>query len=270
MERFRGKILPFILRLLRRSKGTFIFILGMVVVGIVWHFLALHIDRTIILPNFAETMRVFISLWTDEVVMTGLLITLERIFRGFGIAVLIGLPLGLLMGYSKTIRDALSPLMNSVRQVPVMAWIPLGVIWFGIMGGVTTFIITISSIFPLMLNTIAGVQNIDQNYINAAKSMGASQFKIFTTIILPGALPNFLVGCRLGLGLAWFSVICAEFIATREGFGFLIVNAQHGFQIYMLYSLIIMSGVVGFLLDRILQVIERLVTPWRYKNAAID
>jgi len=240
----------------------------MVVLSIVWHFAAIAIDRSIVLPNFADTMRAFFASWTDERIMTGLFITLGRVLRGFGISVAIGLPLSLLMGYSRTLRDFLSPMMNSIRQVPIMAWIPLAVIWFGIGDGPTLYIIVISSISPLMLNTIAGVMNIDPNYINAAKSMGASTPKIFLTIVLPGALPNFLVGCRLGVGLAWMSVICAEFIATAEGIGFLLVEAQHRFQMPRLYALIIMTAVVGYFMDRVLLLLEKSLTSWRFKNAA--
>ena len=251
------------------SWGTFYFILGMAAIGIIWHFVAIAIDQSITLPRFGDTMQTFWSLWTDQRTMTGLGISLMRILRGFGISVAIGLPLGLLMGYSKIIRDALSPLIHSIRQVPIMAWIPIAISWFGIAGGgPTIFIIVIATVFPITLNTIAGISNIDPNFINAAKSMGASTPKIFLTIILPGSLPNFLVGCRLGLGLAWFSVICAEFIATSEGFGFQITEAMQMVQPPRLFALILMSGVVGYFMDRILAAIERLLTSWRFKNAA--
>jgi len=238
-----------------------------VVACVAWHFAAIAINRTIILPSFADTMRSFFGSWTDLRIMTNLAITLRRVLQGFANSVIIGLPISLLMGYSQTLRQALSPLINSIRQVPIMAWVPLSIIWFGLGDGPTIFLITVASIFPLMLNTTAGVMNIDPNYINAAKSMGASTPKIFLTIILPGALPNFLVGSRLALGLAWMSVICAEFIATSEGFGFLMVEAQTRFQTANLYALMIMAAVVGYCIDRLLLLVERSLTSWRFKNA---
>jgi len=255
----------------KSSLGPLYFIIILTILFTVWHFAALAINRDIVLPNFEATMRQFFRnwmFWEDGRVMSGLLVTLNRVVRGFGIAIALGLPLGIIMGYSRVIRDVLSPFMNSIRQVPVMAWIPLALVWFGMGDGPSLFIIAISSIFPIMLNTIAGVIGIDPNHINAAKSMGASMPKVFITIVLPSALPNFLVGARLGMGLAWMSVICAEFVATNEGFGFLLINSQQGFQFAMLYSLVLMSAVVGFAMDLLMRLIERLLTSWRFKNAA--
>jgi len=248
--------------------GWVYFIILLAVLFTVWHFAAIAIDRDIVLPNFAATMRQFFRNWTDARVMNGLFITLSRVVRGFGIAVAIGLPLGILMGSAKIVRDALSPFMNSIRQVPIMAWIPLALVWFGMGDGPSLFIIAISTVFPILLNTISAVMGVDPNHINAAKSMGASLPKIILTVILPSALPNFLIGARLGLGLAWMMVMCAEFVATNEGFGFLILNSQQGFQFPTLYSLVIMSGVVGYGMDLIMRLIERLLTSWRFKNAA--
>ena len=183
-------------------------------------------------------------------------------------AVLIGIPIGLLMGYFQTFREALSPIINSVRQVPIMAWVPLAIIWFGLGNGPTIFLITISAVFPLVLNTTAGVISIDPNYKFAAKSMGAGTFQIFRDVIFPGALPNILIGCRLALGAAWMSVICAEFIATSEGFGFLMIEAQTRMRTASLYSLMIMAALVGFSIDRILLTAEKRLTSWRFKDAS--
>lgn len=233
---------------------------------IIWFFLAKKINNNLLLPDFVLTSKEFVRAWSDAYTMHNLLITLERVFRGFLIASIIGLPLGLIMGYSKSALLAISPVINSIRQVPIMAWIPLSIVWFGLGNGPTIFLITMSAIFPLIINTIDGVRGIDPNYINAARSMGAGSFNIMKDIIFPGALPSFLTGCRLAIGLGWMSVICAEFIATSKGFGFILVEAQQRIETPRLYALMIMSAVIGFSMDRILIIVEKILTSWRFKN----
>jgi NitT/TauT family transport system permease protein len=234
-----------------------------------WYVAAKSINRSLVLPDFVATMTSLVTGFADRKVMFNLYLTLVRVFIGCGYAVAIGLPFGLLMGYSSTVRDSLSPLINSVRQVPIMAWVPLSIIWFGLGDGPTIFLITMSAVFPLLINTLSGVLNIDQNYKFAAESMGAGTFRIFMDVIVPGAMPSFLVGCRLALGYAWMSVICAEFIASSEGFGVIMVEAQVRMQTPRLYALMIMSALVGYLLDRLLLLIESKLTAWRFKDAAV-
>ncbi|ADG72622.1 ABC transporter permease subunit SaoP [Brachyspira murdochii] len=238
----------------------------LIVIMVVWYFLAKKIDNNLLLPDFLLTCKEFFLSWVDPYTVQNLLITLERVFRGFIIACIIGLPLGLIMGYSKPILLAVSPIINSIRQVPIMAWIPLAIVWFGLGDGPTIFLITMSAIFPLIINTIDGVRGIDPNYINAARSMGARNIDIMFDIILPGALPSFLTGCRLALGLGWMSVICAEFIATSKGFGFILVEAQQRLETPKLYALMIVSAIIGFSMDRVLVVLEKILTSWRFKN----
>jgi len=111
------------------------------------------------------------------------------------------------MGYSPRLLRIISPFMNSMRQVPIMSWVPLTIVWFGIGDGPTIFLIAFSGIFTIILNTIAGVQDISKDFYNAARSMGANTFDIIKDIVLPGALPGVLTGVRLAIGLGWMSVI---------------------------------------------------------------
>jgi NitT/TauT family transport system permease protein len=253
-----------------RKKGLLYSWIGLSVVCVVWYFAAKSINRSLVLPDFIATMEALVTGLADRKVTTNLFLTLKRVFTGFGYAVAIGLPAGLLMGHFLTVRESLSPLVNSVRQVPIMAWVPLSIIWFGLGDGPTIFLIAMSAIFPVLINTMSGVMNIDQNYIFAAKSMGAGTFRIFADVVVPGAAPSFLLGCRVALGLAWMSVICAEFIATSEGFGVIMVEAQVRMQTPRLYALMIMSAIVGYLLDRVLLLVEAKLTSWRFKDAAVD
>ena len=118
-----------------------------------------------------------------------------------------GFPLGMLMGYSPKLLRAISPFMNSLRQVPIMAWVPLAIVWFGIGDGPTIFLIAFSGIFTIILNTIAGVQDISRDFYNAARSMGAKTLGVIKDVVLPGSLPGVMTGLRLAIGMGWMSVI---------------------------------------------------------------
>lgn len=253
-----------------RKKGFVCMLAGTLAVCLLWYFLAKAIDRSLILPDFLVTMKTFFTGWFDKKVMSNLGITLVRVFTGCVYAVAIGLPLELLMGSSHTALVALSPYVNSIRQVPIMAWVPLSIIWFGLGDGPTIFMIAMSAVFPILINTISGVMNIDPNYKNAARCMGAGTWQVLRDVVVPGALPSFLTGCRLALGGAWMSVICAEFIATSKGFGYIMVEAQVRMNTPLLYALMIMSALVGFAMDKSIVLLEHSLTGWRYKDGAAD
>jgi NitT/TauT family transport system permease protein len=255
--------------ILEKYRGTLYTLIVVTIIMIIWYIVANRLQNTLLLPYFHETVKEFITAWVDYEIMSNLALTLRRVFTGFLYALVIGIPIGLLMGYSATALQAISPILNSVRQVPIMAWVPLSIIWFGLGDGPTVFLIAMSAIFPLVINTIAGVQGIDPNYYNAARSMGASLSDIIRTIVVPGALPSILTGCRLAMGAGWMSVICAEFIATSAGFGFLMVEAQVRLETAQLYALMFMSGLVGFFIDKGFITLEKRLTAWRFKDGFI-
>ena len=143
----------------------------------------------------------------DMYVLENLAITMRRVVTGSLYAFLIGFPLGMVMGYSPKLLQTMSPFINSLRQVPIMAWVPLTIVWFGIGDGPTVFLIAFSGIFTIILNTVSGVQDISKDFYNAARSMGANTFNIIKDIVIPGSLPGVLTGIRLAIGLGWMSVI---------------------------------------------------------------
>lgn len=179
-------------------------ILGIVTV---WHFAAIEIGSSLLLPMPMDVFRGFITCVTDMEILKNLMITLQRVLKGFLFALAIGLPLGLIMGFSSTSEKVLSPLIDSVRQVPIMAWVPLTIVWFGLGDGPTVFLIAFAGVFPIILNTIQGVRAISKDYYNAARSMGASPVSIFFNVIIPAALPDILTGSRLAISTGWMSVI---------------------------------------------------------------
>jgi len=173
----------------------------------VWQLAANNYNSNLLLPGPVKTVTTLISLGKDKEIVKNLLITMGRVLTGFSYAIVIGVPLGFLMGYSRNAMQILAPVIDSVRQIPIMAWVPLTIVWFGLGDGPTIFLIAFSGIFPVVLNTIAGVQSISKDYYNAARSMGAGPWSIFAHVILPGSLPDILTGARIALSTGWMSVI---------------------------------------------------------------
>lgn len=173
----------------------------------VWQTAAYFTASALLLPYPLETMQAFFTAIRDPEVLTNLAITMRRVLLGFSYALLIGIPLGFLMGYSRAAMRIFDPLISSLRQIPIMAWVPLTIVWFGLGDGPTIFLIAFAGMFPVILNTIAGVESISQDYYNAARSMGANSWSIFSHVIFPGSLPDILTGMRIALSSGWMSVI---------------------------------------------------------------
>jgi NitT/TauT family transport system permease protein len=233
------------------------------IIGI-WQIAAWSYHSDLLLPPPLKTASALWRVLHDESILINLFITLKRVLTGFSIACAIGLPLGFIMGTSKALFRFFDPLISSVRQVPMMAWVPLTIIWFGLGDGPTLFLIAMVGIFPIILNTIAGVKAISPTYYHAARSMGSGPWRIFTRVIVPASLPDILTGMRLSLGMGWMSVICAEFIATSAGFGFTMVEAQTRMETDNLLALMIMGASVGFIIDKAIRLVESKVTRWRF------
>lgn len=174
---------------------------------LVWYFAARYYNNQLLLPTPWATLKAFIGAVPDVEILKNLLLTLRRVMTGLGIALGIGLTLGFAMGYSKTINELVDPLIGPLRQVPIMAWVPLTIVWFGLGDGPTLFLIAMVGTFPILLNTMAGVRSVPPNYYHAARSMGASRLVIFSRVTLPSALPDMITGLRLGLSAGWMSVI---------------------------------------------------------------
>ncbi len=182
-------------------------IIALAIICFIWYAAAHTVDKPFIFPYLEDVAYEIVYSLTDMYVLTNLGITMRRVLTGSLYAFIIGFPVGMLMGYSPRILQALSPFINSLRQVPIMAWVPLSIVWFGIGDGPTVFLIAFSGIFTIILNTISGVQDISKDFYNAARSMGASTFGILKDVVLPGSLPGVLTGVRLAIGLGWMSVI---------------------------------------------------------------
>lgn len=186
----------------RVYKYTFLILLL-----IVWQVASTKVGIPLLLPTPKSTFTEFLANITSKQVMTNIGITMSRVVRGWLIAVLVGVPIGMAMGLSKIFKGILGGVVNSLRQIPMMAWVPLSIIWLGIGDGPTLFMIALNGVFQVIMNTSSGVASIDKDYYNAAKSMGASKGSTFVNVVVPASMPHILVGARLAIGAGWMSVI---------------------------------------------------------------
>jgi len=190
-----------------RRKQIVCNIITFATVVLIWQLAATAYKSDLLLPPPWKTAKAFFFAVHDPDTLKNLLLTLQRVTVGFGIALCAGMCLGFLMGYSKTAMQLIDPVLGTVRQVPIMAWVPLTIVWFGLGDGPTVFLIAMVGVFPILLNTIAGVQSISADYYNAARTMGAGPWSIFKDVMVPAAMPDILTGMRLALSAGWMSVI---------------------------------------------------------------
>lgn len=181
--------------------------IALIIIGIIWSIAAKIVDQPFLFPSLASVFDALFTALLDLHVWRNIAITMRRVMTGVFYAFIFGLPIGMIMGYSSTMLRAFAPFVNSLRQVPIMAWVPLSIIWFGLGDGPTIFMIAFTGVFTIILNTIAGVQDISKDYYNAARSMGANTKDIIKDIVLPGSLPGMITGLRLAIGMGWMSVI---------------------------------------------------------------
>jgi len=174
---------------------------------LLWHLAAAYYNNQLVMPSPWQTCKALFFALQDLETMSNLGLTLKRVMIGLSIAIAIGVPVGFAMGYSNTVYKLIDPVIGPLRQVPIMAWVPLTIVWVGLGDGPTLFLIAMVATFPILLNTMAGVRAVPQNYYHAAGSMGAGQLSVFSRVTLPGALPDIITGLRLGLSAGWMSVI---------------------------------------------------------------
>ena len=192
--------------------------------------------------------------------------SLFRVGTGFGLAIVVAIPLGLWMGRVEFAFTTLNPVFQILRPISPIAWIPLAILWFGVGDVSPIFLIFIASVFPMIVQTAAGVHTIERRYLRAAENFGVSRFTLFRRVIIPAVLPEIIVGMRITLGVAWLVVVAAEMIALRSGLGYLIMDSRNAGNRYdLVIAAMIIIGIIGLLLDGVTRLLEKLKSVrWRY------
>jgi NitT/TauT family transport system permease protein len=192
--------------------------------------------------------------------------SLIRVGIGFLLALAVAVPLGLWMGWVTGAYYTLNPLFQMLRPISPIAWIPVAILWFGVGNTSPIFLIFISSVFPMIVQTTVGVRTIDRRYLRAAANFGVSRSTLFRKVVLPAVLPEIIVGMRIGIGVAWLVVVAAEMIALHSGLGYLIMDSRNAGNRYdLVIASMIIIGVIGLLLDGVTRLLEGMKTvKWRY------
>lgn len=234
-----------------------------VLLALWWLVTALGLVDKVLLPTPAEFGRELVRTAVDGSLARHVGISLLRVVEGFGIALVLAVPFGILMGSSATARGLLEPVVELLRPIPPIAMIPLAILWFGIDELSKVLIIAYGAFFPILLNTMAGFREVDRVHIRAAQTLGATRVQIFRDVVLRSAYPMIVVGARLGMGMAFIVLVAAELVASDAGLGYLINDGRYNFRTEQIFLGMASIGVLGFLLNKALIQTERHLLKWK-------
>ncbi|MGH7265456.1 MAG: ABC transporter permease, partial [Candidatus Rokuibacteriota bacterium] len=208
------------------------------------------------------TLSPYSGTWLDTVLFSG-----RRVLQGFGLAALIGIPLGILIGWNRLVQNVVDPSIQMLRPIPITAWLPFSIAVFGIYDASALFLIGLGAFYPIVVNTTHGVRDTSRLLIRAARMLGAGEGTILFKVVFPSALPAIFTGLRLGVGIAWTAVIVAEIVAVKSGLGYVLWDAYYVSRMDICVAAMISVGVLGFLSDRVLHGVSRRVLRWRALEA---
>jgi sulfonate transport system permease protein len=226
-------------------------------------------------PNkYSSPSAVFREMW--DLAASGelaghILITLYRVFVGFVAGTAAATVLGSLTGYSKVIRELLDPTIQALRNVPSIAWVPLFIVWLGIYETSKITLIAVGVFFPVYLNLMSGIQNVDRKLVEVGRMYRLSGFRLVQRVLLPATLPSYLVGLRSGLGLGWMFVVASELMGASRGLGYLLIDGQMTGRVQVVIGSIVLFAILGKLTDLALARLSQRFAGWQdsYKNTEI-
>jgi NitT/TauT family transport system permease protein len=235
-----------------------------VLVAVWWALVAL--TASVVFPTPWQVVTGTAELVRDGTLFEHIGASLFRVGVGFGLAVLVAVPLGLWMGWVRGAYVTLNPLFQILRPISPIAWIPIAILWFGVGNVSPIFLIFLASVFPMVVQTTVGVHTIEKRYLRAAANFGVPRATLFRQVVFPAVLPEVIVGMRIGLGVAWLVVVAAEMIALRSGLGYLIIDSRNAGNRYdLVIAGMIIIGLIGLLLDGAMRLLEGLNSVrWRY------
>jgi nitrate/nitrite transport system permease protein len=218
------------------------------------------------LPTPAKTWSSAITVFSDPFYRKGpndqgigwnVLMSLQRVGIGFGLAALVGIPLGFILGRFRFANAMASPIISLLRPVSPLAWLPIGLMVFKAANPAAIWVIFISSIWPMVINTAVGVQRVPQDYLNVARVLNLSEWKVVTKILFPAVLPYMLTGVRLAIGVAWLVIVAAEMLTGGVGIGFWVWDEWNNLNVEHIIIAIFVVGIVGLLLEQFLLLLAR-------------
>jgi NitT/TauT family transport system permease protein len=242
----------------RRLEALFLPTAAALVALALWH-AAVRLTRTDVFPSPAAVAGAL-----SELVRKGLLLSyvrdsLYRVAAGFLAALCVGIPIGILLGWHSTAARAVNPLIQFLRPISPLAWIPVAVVLFGVKDTAAIFLIFLASVFPILVSAMNGVRTVPAMYRDAARNFGLSGPALLYRVVFPAALPEILTGLRIALGVAWIVVVAAEMIAVNSGLGYLVIDSRNAGKRYdLVVAAMLLIGVIGLVLNLLVQRVSRL------------
>ena len=224
---------------------------------VAWHG-AVRLAGGDLFPAPLDVVRGIVELAEKGLLLKYVVASLFRVTCGFALALAVGIPAGLALGWFERGYRAFNPLIQVLRPISPIAWIPIAILWFGVSDAAPIFLIFLASVFPIAVSAIAAVHDMQPVYLRAARNFGLSGPELVRRVILPAALPQILTGVRIALGVAWLVVVAAEMIAVNSGLGYLIIDARNAGKRYdLVVAGMVLIGVIGLCLDLLVRRLER-------------
>ncbi|QGY33159.1 ABC transporter permease [Pantoea cypripedii] len=256
---------------MKMQQRVTISVVSVVIFFILWQLAATrHWVDPLLLPSLTDiglaTQELFEDGYREVPLWQNIAVSLARALSAFSVAILLGVPLGLLMGMSEGLSAVLDPFIQFLRPLPKIALIPLAVVWLGIGEASKFFLIFISTFLSVVVGASAAVERIGRSRIRVAQTLGASRRQIFLRVVLPDALPELFTTVRLSIGIGWTSLIAAEMVAASSGLGWMVINASAYLRTDIVMLGILLLGGIGYLLDLMILGLQRVIVPWAGKE----
>jgi ABC-type nitrate/sulfonate/bicarbonate transport system permease component len=245
-----------------RLAGAFLYLRSILALLCIWYAISLWVGNHVILPTPLAVAEQFVALLRNGEIAQNAAVSLWRLAVSYAIAGVVGIGLGIVMGLSALLDDLLDPIVEILRPISGIAWIPLALFIFGVGDTLPIFIMTYVAVFPFLLNTVAGVRATDPTLVRAARTLGVGRSTILRHVVLPSALPHILTGARIAGGLVWMALVAAELLGAPSGLGFAIEWYRELLMTPKVIAFIIVISILGYLTDRGLRALQRWLTPW--------
>jgi NitT/TauT family transport system permease protein len=234
---------------------------------LVWHFVV-RWSGTKVFPGPLQVEKGMLELSRKHVLWPDIGSSLKRVALGFGAATLLGVPLGLTFGWYPSVNQVVNPVMQILRPISPIAWIPVAIIFFGVGNNAAIFLIFMGAFFPIVVACVNGVSNVPAVYRRAGRNFGLAPAQVLAKVVFPAALPQIIVGLRLALGIAWLVVVAAEMVAVDSGLGYLVIDSRNSGKRYdLVVAAMVLIGVIGLLLDFGFRRLEKLKSiRWGFRN----
>lgn len=249
---------------LTRSRLPGVILIGLLL--LVWQLSALYVVKTPTWPPVTLIFQSWLENLLDGTLIVHLLATLWRQMLGYSLAAILGISMGLAMGYYRPLYNLFEPLVEVLRPIPGPAYLPILVLFVGIGHEMKVVLILLASFFPILLNTYSGVRAIDRVQFDTARTLGLTTFQTFRELVLPAASPQILTGMRISLAISLILAILGEMIVSNDGLGYFTLLAQRTFKITDMYAGIFTLAVFGYLLNRIFLLVEARVIRWHHES----